>query len=349
MRMHSYLALLFVSTLLFNNSAPGQAIPEFRVASDSVDDDGYRHLEIKSESTTIRVTLSNAGGTKGRHIILMVPGKTETGSNIVSLSEGSIRVMEGMCQGENTCVVDWDKGSVPFYEQGQTTRDYADSIVKVLEFLQSKRMLTISKLGIIAHSEGALAAMMLANRVKPRPCFVVLLAPPGIRGDELTMAQNDDGYDVSRNIPSKLNDSLLEDQFNRLRQEPDENKVETIFENKLIQSYGSSVDHSLIHDTAVRLSSPWMKAFIDIDPSRLISSVGCSWVAIWGSDDTIIRPNRNSAAYKIASKSNGHGLGEVMLIDGYDHFFRRTEPPDSAMDMGINDMIHFWYDVKWHN
>ena len=67
-----------------------------------------------------------------------------------------------------------------------TTSDFADDVLAAVEFLEQRA--DIGPIGLIGHSEGGLVAPMVANR-SPEVDFVVLMAGPGLTGEEILYRQ----------------------------------------------------------------------------------------------------------------------------------------------------------------
>ncbi len=87
--------------------------------------------------------------------------------------------------------------------QTATTFDFADDAQAALDFLAGQPEIDARRVGVIGHSEGAIVASVLAARAAEKtasadvwrgensqPAFIVLLAGPGMRGDELLLLQN---------------------------------------------------------------------------------------------------------------------------------------------------------------
>ena len=70
-----------------------------------------------------------------------------------------------------------------------TTRDFASDVAAGLAYLKTRPEIDIKKIGLIGHSEGGLIAPIVATE-SGDVHFVVLLAAPGMRGDEILALQS---------------------------------------------------------------------------------------------------------------------------------------------------------------
>jgi uncharacterized protein len=69
-----------------------------------------------------------------------------------------------------------------------TSEDFAGDVLAGLKFLKTRKEIDPSKIGLIGHSEGGLVAPIAVNKTK-EVAFVVLLAGPGIPGEQILYEQ----------------------------------------------------------------------------------------------------------------------------------------------------------------
>ena len=139
---------------------------------------------------------------------------------------------------------------------------------------------TFDKTGIIGHSEGGLIAFMLGAQGKTD--FVVSLAGPGVKGDTLLAAQNNRLLMLS-GMPATMT-------------------VEKLRSQQEVQQ------------------SPWIKWFIDYDPSADIAAIRCPVFALNGSYDCQVISSQNlSAIERMLPKSKKNLIKEY---PGLNHLFQ---------------------------
>ena len=137
-----------------------------------------------------------------------------------------------------------------------------------------------SKIGVIGHSEGATIAFMLGARGVVD--FVVSLAGPGVRGDRALTAQ------VNRIMELSGQPGMVSEEMYRQN---------------------------------VRLEgNPWLRWFIDYDPSDDIAATGCPVMAVNGSRDCQVISSLNLAAIQALLPPNERNF--IKEYDSLNHLFQ---------------------------
>lgn len=137
-----------------------------------------------------------------------------------------------------------------------------------------------SKIGVIGHSEGATIAFMLGARGAVD--FVVSLAGPGVRGDRALTAQ------VNRIMELSGQPGMVSEEMYRQN---------------------------------VRLEgNPWLRWFIDYDPSDDIAATGCPVMAVNGSRDCQVISSLNLAAIQAQLPPNERNF--IKEYDSLNHLFQ---------------------------
>jgi pimeloyl-ACP methyl ester carboxylesterase len=173
-----------------------------------------------------------------------------------------------------------------------TTDDFARDAAAGLEYLRNKK--AFSKVGILGHSEGGLIAFMLAtkkggsrtfdNLVKGYPDFIVSLAGPGVKGDTLLVAQSNRILSLS-GMPANMT-------------------VEKYRKQDAVQQM------------------PWLKWFVDYDPSADIAATRCPVFALNGDHDCQVISTQNlTAIERLLPKSKKNLVKEY---PGLNHLFQHS-------------------------
>lgn len=139
-----------------------------------------------------------------------------------------------------------------------------------------------SKIGILGHSEGGSIAFMLA--AKKRTDFIVTLAGPGVKGDTLLAAQSNRILSLS-GMPANMT-------------------VEKYRQQQAVQE------------------TPWIKWFIDYDPSDNIRQTHCPVFALNGERDCQVISSLNlSAIQHLLPKSKQNLIKEYPTLN---HLFQHS-------------------------
>ena len=167
-----------------------------------------------------------------------------------------------------------------------TSEDFARDAAAGLEYLRNTK--AFSKVGILGHSEGGLIAFMLGgkkgrdNSVEGYPDFIVSLAGPGVKGDTLLAAQGNRILSLS-GMPADMT-------------------VEKYRQQDAVQQM------------------PWLKWYIDYDPSADIAATHCPVFALNGDRDCQVISSQNLPAIeRLLPKSKQHLIKEY---PGLNHLFQ---------------------------
>ena len=170
-----------------------------------------------------------------------------------------------------------------------------------------------SKIGILGHSEGGLIAFMLA--AKKQTDFIVSLAGPGVKGDTLLAAQGNRILSLS-GMPADMT-------------------VEKYRQQDAVQQM------------------PWLKWFIDYDPSADIAATRCPVFALNGDRDCqVISSQNRTAIERLLPKSKQHLIKEYL---GLNHLFQHcttglvteySEIEETISPEVLSDIVHWINSLK---
>ena len=139
-----------------------------------------------------------------------------------------------------------------------------------------------SKVGMLGHSEGGLIAFMLG--AKKQTDFIVSLAGPGVKGDTLLTAQNNRILSLS-GLPATMT-------VEKCRQQQDVQEI------------------------------PWLRWFIDYDPTSNIRSTRCPVFALNGDLDCQVIASQNLTAIRQLLPKSKKNL--VKEYPGLNHLFQHS-------------------------
>ena len=137
-----------------------------------------------------------------------------------------------------------------------------------------------SKVGVLGHSEGGLIAFMFG--AKKQTDFIVSLAGPGVKGDTLLTAQNNRIMSLS-GLPATMT-------VEKCRQQQDVQEM------------------------------PWLRWFIDYDPTNNIRSTRCPVFALNGDLDCQVIASQNLTAIRQLLPKSKKNL--VKEYPGLNHLFQ---------------------------
>lgn len=216
-----------------------------------------------------------------------------------------------------------------------TSVDFASDAEAAVKYLLTRKEVNKKQIGLVGHSEGGLIAPMLAAKSKDI-AFIVLLAGPGIPGDQLLLLQqsliakasgvSDADLQKASNenkkvfeiiVKSNNIDTLKADLTRHIQQE---NKKDTSTKKADGMSEADNIK-SLVD----QLANPWLQYFMKYNPAPNLEKVKCSVLAINGAKDLQVPAEVNLAAIKKALEKGGNHHFTIKELPNLNHLFQECE------------------------
>ena len=203
-----------------------------------------------------------------------------------------------------------------------TTADFATDVEAGLAYLQSRSEIDRRKIGLIGHSEGGVIAPMVAVRRRDVG-FIVLMAGPGVPGDEIIVAQSvliAQASGVSREQAEQTG-ALQKELVALIKKEPDN----AVLEQKLRERLGSVMPAAQLGAQIKAVTAPWYRYFLSYDPAPALRQVQCPVLALIGERDLQVPPQLNLPAIRTALAAGGNKSVEVAELPGLNHLFQTAK------------------------
>ncbi len=220
-----------------------------------------------------------------------------------------------------------------------TSEDFANDVLAGVEYLKSRKDIDPKQIGLIGHSEGGLIVPMAATRSQD-VAFVVMMAGPGLTGEEILYLQVDrilKANGVSNETISK-NRALMERTFSIVKSEKDdfvaEEKLRKIWDEELakmndtekkLMGYSSQDNLNL-----KQYLSPWYRFFLTYDPVPTLTKVRVPVLAIIGEKDLQVPPKENLKGIEDALKAGGNEHYTIKELPGMNHLFQTAQTGSPA-------------------
>ncbi len=187
--------------------------------------------------------------------------------------------------------------------QDDTSSDFASDVRSALAYLRTRNEVDIKQIGLVGHSEGALIGAMVAAE-DPSIAFLIMLAGPGVPGDELITLQAEKIARASGASEASIA-SMIDLQrkiYSIIRNQPEIEAGKREAREILLAEYAKLTPEDLKSagsaDTFVGQHSavvgiPWFRFFIAYDPKLAISKIQCPVLAITGAKDLQVPPEQN--------------------------------------------------------
>lgn len=203
---------------------------------------------------------------------------------------------------------------------GATTQDFVDDVLAGVTLLKAREDIDPARIGLIGHSEGGLIAPSAAVRSKD-VSFIVMMAGPGLPGDEILEAQGA--------LMMKV-DGVGEDEIARVRainrrvyailkEERDDAAAEARVRTELaaMPDLTPEVDRQM-----KAMMSRWFRHFLTHDPRPTLAKLKVPVLAIAGERDLQVPAKENIAAIRSALEGAGHEDHTLLILPGLNHPFQ---------------------------
>lgn len=206
-----------------------------------------------------------------------------------------------------------------------TTFDFASDARAAVAFLAARPEVDARRIGLVGHSEGGLIAA-IAGAEEPALSFIALLAGPGLRGDRLLLAQNAalaaaSGMDAEAIAAANALNARLYGIAVK-NEEPAAIRAELVA--VLTEAMGGAIPKAAAERTADQLISPWIRAFLALDPAEYLSKVSIPTLALNGTKDLQVPAEANLEAIRKALDAAGNKAYRLVRLEGLNHLFQHA-------------------------
>ena len=235
-----------------------------------------------------------------------------------------------------------------------TSEDFAGDVIAGIHFLKNRNEIDDENIGLIGHSEGGIIAPMVANRTN-EAAFMVLLAGPGIPGEQILYQQNDrslKAMGMSDEMISQ-NRQLQENIFRIILNEQDSAKRMDRLQRTLSGGMYPMMneDQKKAIDAQVEaVNTPWFRFFLTYDPYPALTKVDCPVLALIGENDMQVPAESNLPAIEKALKEGGNPDYKIMKLEKLNHLFQASETGaiseygqiEETISPGVLEIIKDW-------
>jgi pimeloyl-ACP methyl ester carboxylesterase len=185
--------------------------------------------------------------------------------------------------------------------ESATIADYAEDARWVMMWLEKQKGVDKERIGVVGHSEGALAAMLLAGRERGKVKAIALLAAPSTNGSTVVLEQQ-------KLILSKM----PIDDAQRAEKQALQEKINTA----VIKGTGWND----IPEAARRVAdTPWFYSFLTFDPKKAMNETRQPVLIVQGELDTQVQPYHAEQLAEFARARRTKAAVEVAKVPGVNH------------------------------
>lgn len=201
--------------------------------------------------------------------------------------------------------------------------DMVDDVLAGVAYLKTRKELDPRRIGLIGHSEGGMVGPMAAVRSSDIS-FVVMLAGPGVRGDELLYDQAARIMTTAGAPPAQIeaNRKIQEKLFHIIHTETDEHaaaeQVRAVF-----AALGLGKD--AIEAQVKTNLSPEMRSLVNYDPAPVLGKVKCPVLAMNGALDLQVSAKLNLPGIAAALAAGGNPDITIVSMPNLNHLFQHAK------------------------
>lgn len=291
----------------------------------------YRSEEVtfenKKAGVTLAGTLTMPSAGSNFPVVVLITGSGKQNRDEELMGHKPFLVISDYLTRNGIAVLRYDdRGMAPSTGDfaSATSADFAEDAASAVEYLKTRKEINHKKIGLIGHSEGGMIAPMVASTSKDVN-FIVLLAGPGIKGDELMLLQKKLIEEKMGYNPMQVESSqqLIKGAYQIITNPTanDETLRDSVTHYFETASEGSLAKEQLTSLTA-QLTSPWFTYFLRFDPSIYLRKVKCPVLALNGSKDLQVPAKENLTAIQANVEKGGNKHVTVLELDNLNHLFQ---------------------------
>jgi pimeloyl-ACP methyl ester carboxylesterase len=218
-----------------------------------------------------------------------------------------------------------------------TSEDFVGDALACVAYLKRLKEINPKQIGLIGHSEGGMIAPMAAVKSED-VAFIVLLAGPGVSGEEILYGQGQAILKAAK-VPGELlarQKRVQEAMFAIVKAEKDlavaEKKLKEFFDKEIAalsdeekKEAAKNQQKGAAEAQIKQVLSPWFRFFLTYDPRPTLRKVKCPVLAINGELDLQVLPKENLAGIEKALKEGGNQDFTVKELPKLNHLFQHAQ------------------------
>ncbi|QCE40378.1 alpha/beta hydrolase family protein [Psychroserpens sp. NJDZ02] len=291
------------------------------------------------DSITLAGTLTLPKNIKQPPVAILINGSGAHDRDCTMMDHKSFWVIADYLTNNGIAVLRFDERGTAKSEgdfSKATTFDLAKDVEAGISYLQTRKDIDSSKIGLIGHSEGGLIAPIVAS-TNPNVAYVIMLAGPGVNGQKILQSQSkkiaklqgvtDEGIAFNNELTTivyqaMFSETEVEKQKSAIENALKEFKVKLETEDSPFKVY---VNDYTINQLKTQLSNPWLQAFIKLDPKPYLEKTNCPILVLNGSKDVQVLPEINLPEIEKHLKTANNKDVTIKQLEGYNHLFQTAK------------------------
>jgi len=211
-----------------------------------------------------------------------------------------------------------------------TSEDFADDAEAAFRWLRARPEVDPAAVGLLGHSEGALMAPLVAAR-EPAVAFLVLIAAPGVPGEQLLYRQGELILRASGAGDAAVRASrrAQEELFAAVRDAEDaaaaERAARAVLRRQAEAQGLEGEQLAAVEAQAAQVASPWFRNVLVHDPAVVLAKVRCPVLAVWGEKDLQVPPAQSREPLEAALAAAGNRNVTTRVLPGLNHLLQTAK------------------------
>jgi pimeloyl-ACP methyl ester carboxylesterase len=308
--------------------------------------------ENKQDNVKLAATLTIPRGAGPHPAIVLVTGSGPEDRNETVFGHKPFLIIADYLTRRGIAVLRADDRGVGGSSPGtalDTSENYALDALSGIQFLKTRKEINAKQIGLLGHSEGGMIVTLAASRSQD-VAYVVMLAGPGVPGDELLSLQAalilkangaDDQLIASNRRLQQLMITILKEEKTdaaaerRLRSELPRAIAEIPEEGR--KALG--ITEAAMEGQFRMMMSPWYRYFLFYDPRPTLRQVRCPVLAIGGERDLQVPSKQNLPAIAEALKAGGNKDYTTLELAGLNHLLQTSRTGSPAEYVQIEETM----------
>ena len=217
--------------------------------------------------------------------------------------------------------------------QQSTLEDLTGDVLTGIGYLKSRKEIDPQRIGLIGHSEGALIAPLAVSR-SSGVAFIVMLAGPAVKGEELLYAQaaamdramgaDETTIAMNREVQEKMFAILEKNGSHTAAAEKELHALIDRMKAGLPNAQKQALDR-MMNAQIHQVLTPAFRYYLNYDPVPALRKVKCPVLALNGSHDRQVPPEQNLPALAAALAAGGNRDYEITELPGLNHLFQTSK------------------------
>ncbi|NEV93533.1 alpha/beta hydrolase [Psychroflexus sp. YR1-1] len=229
--------------------------------------------------------------------------------------------------------------------------DFVKDVTYAFDFLKNRPEIDSSQIGLLGHSIGGIIAPRVA--IEKNVSFLILLASPGIRGDELMLKQRADFLKLRGIDEAQIEESnaIFKATYEFINTTSAVGKpLKTEIMRFLATQYAEELMDKQRAVLVDQISSNEFIGLLRNRPAQYLEKVDCPVLAIGGSKDFQVSSTENLEAIQLKVSQGGNTRVETREFEGLNHLLQESDTGDvseyaaleQTMSPRVLDYIKTW-------